>query len=81
MVSMSQARERIWKSIDAHGGATAVARSCGDQVSASMLFKFRSDTGPRLGRETVNAIASVLTDIDHETWLAAMGVESAAAVA
>lgn len=81
MWNLSQARERIWESIADHGGATAVSnltKPADDQppaVSPSMLFKFRGPTGPLLGKDSVNALAPILTDIDAEVWLAAMGIE------
>lgn len=71
MMTIGQARKRIWKSIAAHGGPSAVAREAG--ISLSMLFKFRGAS--RLGRESANALALVLTDVDVETWAAAMGLE------
>lgn len=84
MVTLSQARERIWKSILDHGGpfkVSALTVAGGDEpaVSVSMLYKFKASkdgTGARsrLGRESVTALAQVLSDVDAETWLAAMGV-------
>lgn len=80
MWNLNQARERIWQSIDEHGGATAVsnltkpAEDKPPEVSASMLFKFRSPGGPHLGRDSVNALTPILTDIAAEVWLAAMGI-------
>lgn len=83
MVTLSQARERIWKSILDHGGPFKVSALTvvGDEpaVSVSMLYKFKASkdgTGARsrLGRESVTALAQVLSDVDAETWLAAMGV-------
>lgn len=79
MVTVEQARARIWESIEAHGGPTAVwraipARSDGKAaVSTSLLYKFRKGENV-LGRDSVTALQQVLDDVDAETWLAAMGV-------
>lgn len=54
--------------------ATRPAPDAPPAVSASMLFKFRTDGGPLLGRASVTALAPVLTEIEAEVWLAAMGV-------
>lgn len=81
MWNLNQARERIWESIAAHGGATAVSNLTkpseekAPAVSPSMLFKFRSPSGPLLGKDSVNALSPILTDVSAETWLAAMGIE------
>lgn len=56
-----------------------MARATGGAVSISMLFKFRSASGPLLGKDSVNALSPVLDDIDAETWLAAMGVAAPSA--
>lgn len=80
MVTQGQARERIWDSITRAGGAATVSARTrptpGEPpaVSTSMLYKFRG--GSSLGRESVNALSPILCDIDAETWLAAMGVET-----
>lgn len=76
-----QVRSRIWESVIRHGGPSAVvraAKTADGGISESMLFKFRREGGPLLGKDSVNALAPVLDDIDLETWSAAMGVDVAA---
>ena len=80
------AADRIWKAIVDKGGPQAVSdltkpaktRLVPDPeplVSTSMLYKFKA-RNKQLGRESVNALAPILTDIDAQTWLAAMGVDA-----
>lgn len=80
MDDLSQARDAIWKSIERYGGPIAVAEatrpSPGEKpaVSASMLYKFK--TSNRLGRDSVNALAPLLTDVTPLLWFVAMGIEA-----
>lgn len=75
-----QVRERIWASIERHGGASKVSeatRPSPDEppaVSASMLHKFKRADGPLLGPDSVNALQLVLEDIEERDWMAALGV-------
>lgn len=76
MIDLGQARDRIWESVTARGGAAKVAEAAG-LAGPSMLYKFRLPPergGKLLGKDTVAALAPVLTEIEPEVWLAAMGV-------